>query len=312
MAARLVLVAVIASATGGLAAVAARPSMSLRSAPVVLGAARLVDVDAPSATPSAAWSYTVQAGDTLDGLAQRWGVAPGALIQANALMNPNLLFVGQVLTVPGGAPPHVQPAAAVTPAPPPAPASGVSQLIAQLSYPITVQPGDSLWSVAARHGISLQALQWCNPGVTTLEVGQQLAVPTVTNARVEQELSAAAVAQGVNPALAEAVAWEESGFQPQVQSLAGALGVMQVEPATAAFVNNQLLSPPVSAATEVGNIQIGVRFLRFLVQQAGGNVGLALADYAQGTGSVAANGQYPVTQQYVANVLALQARFGAL
>ncbi|MBP7332579.1 MAG: LysM peptidoglycan-binding domain-containing protein, partial [Firmicutes bacterium] len=46
-------------------------------------------------------TYTVQTGDTLFAIAQRYGVTVEAIVQANSITNPNVIFVGQVLTIPG-------------------------------------------------------------------------------------------------------------------------------------------------------------------------------------------------------------------
>jgi peptidoglycan hydrolase-like protein with peptidoglycan-binding domain len=62
--------------------------------------------------------YVVQAGDTLAAIAQRFGTTVEAIVSANNIQNPDLIFVGQVLTIPtDGAPPA--PPAPPTPAPPP-------------------------------------------------------------------------------------------------------------------------------------------------------------------------------------------------
>lgn len=66
---------------------------------------------APPATPSPATpapptggTYTVVAGDTLSRIAVRFNTTVAALAQANGIANPNLIYVGQVLQIPGGAP----------------------------------------------------------------------------------------------------------------------------------------------------------------------------------------------------------------
>ena len=52
----------------------------------------------PQTTPQ---SYTVVSGDTLSLIARRFGTTIDALVQANSIVNPNLIYVGQVLTIPG-------------------------------------------------------------------------------------------------------------------------------------------------------------------------------------------------------------------
>ena len=54
---------------------------------------------APPTTPQ---TYTVVAGDTLTSIALRFGTTVNALVQANGIVNPNLIYVGQVLNIPGG------------------------------------------------------------------------------------------------------------------------------------------------------------------------------------------------------------------
>lgn len=69
--------------------------------------------------PSGGGTYTVQPGDTLYRIANRFGVTVAAIVNANNIANPNLIHVGQVLTIPGGGGPAPDP----NPDPPP-PVSG--------------------------------------------------------------------------------------------------------------------------------------------------------------------------------------------
>ena len=53
-------------------------------------------------TPAAGSEYVVQVGDSLSGIADRFGVPVAAIISANKLDNPDFVFVGQRLTIPSG------------------------------------------------------------------------------------------------------------------------------------------------------------------------------------------------------------------
>src|SRR5258708_30318407 len=65
-------------------------------------------------------SYTVQPGDNLYRISLKFGVTMAAIQEANGITNPNLIFVGQVLNIPGGTgnpqPPTAAPAATQAPA----------------------------------------------------------------------------------------------------------------------------------------------------------------------------------------------------
>ena len=110
---------------------------------------------------------------------------------------------------------------------------------------------------------------------------------------------------GVNPRLARALAWIESGFQTHVRSSAGARGVMQVTPATWRFVETILIGRHIPRNPR-GNIRIGVAYLDFLIRDFRGNVRLALCAYNQGPWSVRSRGPYRQTRRFAADVLAVR------
>jgi soluble lytic murein transglycosylase-like protein len=114
---------------------------------------------------------------------------------------------------------------------------------------------------------------------------------------------------GVDPHLATALAWMESGFNNQLVSSAGAVGVMQITPVTWDYVEHVLLLGHLVAHDQDGNVRIGVALLRHLLRVYNGNERLALAAYYQGPRSLQANGPLPETMQYVADILALESRF---
>lgn len=97
---------------------------------------------------------------------------------------------------------------------------------------------------------------------------------------IQAMVQATAVQLGVDPSLALAVAAAESGFNPNAVSSAGAIGVMQLMPATAAQMG---VSNPLDPQQ---NITGGLRYLSMLIGQFGGNVAQALAAYNWGPGNV--------------------------
>ncbi len=101
-------------------------------------------------------TYVVGWGDTLVSIATRYGSSVNALMQANGIRNPDFIYVGQQLLVPGGA----------VPGPAPAPATYV------------VQSGDTLFSIATRNGTTVGALMRAN-GLYNywIYVGQTLRIP---------------------------------------------------------------------------------------------------------------------------------------
>ncbi|KAB2900689.1 MAG: lytic transglycosylase domain-containing protein [Burkholderiaceae bacterium] len=123
-------------------------------------------------------------------------------------------------------------------------------------------------------------------------------------------LEAAALSQSLEPALVIAVAAAESAFNVEAVSRKGALGLMQVMPATAERygVAGRTLPDGKHAAMEPKvNAQIGSRYLADLLRMFDGDKELALAAYNAGEGAVLRYGRrippYPETQQYVDRVM---------
>lgn len=91
-----------------LSEIAARHSVSLQSVIAANPQIRNPDLIRPGqhvsipAGGSAGGSYTVQRGDTLGGIAARHGTSYQVIAQANGIANPNLIYPGQTLTIPGG------------------------------------------------------------------------------------------------------------------------------------------------------------------------------------------------------------------
>jgi len=108
----------------------------------------------------------------------------------------------------------------------------------------------------------------------------------------------AAQANGVPAALLAAVAAQESGFDPNAVSSAGAEGIMQLMPATAASLGVDPFNPAQA-------INGAAQLLSGYLQRYGGSIPLALAAYNAGPGAVEEYGGVPPfaqTQQYVADI----------
>jgi N-acetylmuramoyl-L-alanine amidase len=181
-----------------------------------------------------------------------------------------------------------------------------------------VRSGDHLTAIASRFGTSVETLAKHN-GLDPrgfLLIGTRLRVPTapaVVGAAGSKDVIRASIERwsshyGVDPQLARALAWQESGFQNHVVSSAGARGVMQLLPVTMEFVQGVLLMQRIDGATVDGNVQMGVRLLAHLIREWNGDLRLALAAWYQGSKAVRERGVYKVSEEFVENVLALRGR----
>jgi LysM repeat protein len=267
----------------------------------------------------------VQAGDTLTAIAARAGMSVDSLASLNGLNPDAYLLSGTVLKLGGST--SSAPSPAATPS-----ASG--------SY--VVQPGDTLTAIAARAGMSVESLASLNgldPNAylvsgTVLKLGGGSASSSSASAAASQPVGAAAegapggppyptpervsasevgsiaAASGVPSSFADAIGWQESGFNNDLTSSAGAVGVMQILPGTWQWINSSLAPTPLSPNSAADNVRGGVLMLHSLLNATGGNEAMAAAGYYQGLPSVLQHGLYSDTQQYVNNVMSLASQFG--
>jgi hypothetical protein len=112
-----------------------------------------------------------------------------------------------------------------------------------------------------------------------------------------EQIKAAAAKAGIDPALLAALAWSESGFRSDAQSSAGAIGLTQLMPTTAAGMNVDPTDP-------AQNLEGGARYLAVQLRRFG-RVDLALAAYNAGPTAVNRAGgipPYEETQNFVRRV----------
>ena len=278
-----------------------------------------------AATPAPLGGYRVRLGDSLSAIAAEHGVSLTQLAAVNGLSASGTLIAGTSLRLPSG---MVSTQSAGS-----APAGATSTSSAGGAHPVV--PGDTLTGIAAKHGITPAALAAANglaPNAFVI-AGTSLKIPAAAPATGTTATAAAnvpatgaatgapgrltatqigsiAAANGAPASLASAIAWQESGFNNAMVSVANARGIMQVMPSTWSYVQNELGAGRLDPNSAADNVRAGSVLLARLLRDTGGDQATAIAAYYQGLGSVRRIGMLPETRRYVANVLALRSRFG--
>ena len=279
-------------------------------------------------------TYVVRPGDTLSGIAAQAGISTGELAALNGISRRNFLLAGTTLKLSGGSSGS---------------GGGTAEMVSATtgggSGSYVVKPGDTLSGIAAQAGTTTGELAALN-GIShrnVLLAGMTLTLPggssggskmvstgtgtssSVTNVPTTtgsggppfptnetvsgSEIASIASSEGVPPALAEAIAWQESGWNNSVISNAGAVGVMQIVPNTWQWIGDHLATVPLQPASASDNVRAGVLLLHALLAQTG-SYSMTAAGYYQGLASIRRNGIFPSTQQYMNSVMSLVSRFG--
>ena len=228
----------------------------------------------PAATPRARVvekGYTVRSGDNLTTIAKKYGVSVRTIQVRNKLPRSGVVVIGRRLAIP----------VIVRSAPVAKPNSATHN--AGLRIPLKVQRS------AAQHRAYLGSHR------------------QPSKASVRKLVYKTAKKVGLDPSLALAVAYHESGFQQRVVSPVDAIGVMQVLPSTGRALS-AAYHRKLNLLKVEDNVLAGTLLLSQLVR-ATGRADLALAGYYQGLGSVRARGMLPQTHAYIRNVTVLRARF---
>lgn len=213
--------------------------------------------------------YRVVAGDSLIRIANRYHVKTTVIAQANHLPPSKMIRIGDVLSVP------VTRASAA--------GRTSANTFAGRTYPTAVVRAARLnRAILARRRVP-----------STLQMRSLI----VSSAR----------RNGVDPNLALAISWQESGWSMRRVSVANAIGTMQIVPTTGAWVSG-VIGRRLDLLNPRDNVTAGIVLLKVLTRSAATDKG-AIAGYYQGLQSVRANGMFADTKLYVASVQSLQRRF---
>jgi LysM repeat protein len=278
----------------------------------------------PAAAAVSTTTYRVRSGDTLSAIATRTKTSLATVYSLNRLNARSVIHPGQVLKVRGTTPAATRPAGTAA---------------------YKVRAGDTLSGIATKNSITLAALLKTNrmSAASVIYPGQRLKVPakpaksaasansfagrtypsSIVNAanrnrsalahravpsrsQTKAMIVATARRHGVDPQLALAIGWQESGWNQRQVSVANAIGVMQVIPSSGQWAS-EMAGRKLNLLNTQDNITAGVVILRSLTRSAA-NLDQAIGGYYQGLYSVQHNGMYADTKVYVANIKAHRGR----
>ncbi|MFG1812816.1 LysM peptidoglycan-binding domain-containing protein [Kribbella sp. NPDC049174] len=214
-------------------------------------------------------TYIVKPGDTVSKIAKRYKCSQANLLAANGLRSSDHIYAGKPLQIPV----KIRPKAA--------PAKKKNNSFAGRTYP------DHVVAKADRNRAILKNRK----------------LPT--RAQMRALIISTSKRYGVDPELALAISWQESGWKQRVVSPANAVGAMQVIPSTGRFASS-IVGRDLDLLRPQDNVTAGVVLLDRLTSAA--RLDIAVAGYYQGLGGVKRNGMYPDTKLYVKNVLRIKAQ----
>jgi soluble lytic murein transglycosylase-like protein len=179
--------------------------------------------------------------------------------------------------------------------------SGLSSAGATTGASSTGSPSaTALQAPAGDFAAALQAATMADSSSPTATQSESAAGAGADGGEYDSMIEQAAERYGIDPAVLHGLIQQESGFDPNAQSSAGASGLTQLMPATASSMG---VSNPLNPSE---SIEGGARYLSQLMSQFGGNTEDALAAYNAGPGAVQQYGgipPYAETQSYVSKVL---------
>jgi len=225
----------------------------------------------PKATTS---TYTVKSGDTLGGIAVKHDMSLKSLLN----LNPNLstsspLKIGTKIKVSGSTV---------------APTSNVKK--------------DKIGNTFEGRTYEDHVVSSANENKNYLD-----SVDVPSRAEMQALIRSTALSMGVDPALAQAHAYQESGFNMRSVSPANAVGVMQVLPSTSDWIASSI-GQNLNPLNPRDNVVAGVAVIRYNLNNTD-DLDTAIAAYYQGLGGVKKYGMYEDTKRYVASVKAHMKNF---
>ncbi len=240
---------------------------------------------APAPAPTGGGTYVVKPGDTLSAIAARHDVGLEALLTSNNLAMTSIIHPGQKLTLTGSVTTQATPPTAQQPGPAPAPA-----------------PTGLVPSTFLGHTYPDKVVADANANKALLN-----SLPAPSQAEMKQIVADTARSLGVDPSLALAFAYQESGFDQRAVSPANAIGTMQVIPSSGQWAGD-LVGRKLNLLDPYDNATAGVAIIRSLIRTSP-SLDIAIASYYQGQYSVQTHGMFEDTKQYVAAIKAHQNNF---
>ncbi|WP_236685298.1 LysM peptidoglycan-binding domain-containing protein [Demequina salsinemoris] len=288
-------------------------------------------------------THKVVAGDTVWDLARKYGTSVARILSANGLSTSGVITIGQRLTIPGASAAGTSAASgSSTSSASSTTTSTTTTTAATASH--TVKSGETLSSIAVKYGVTVSSIVSANgiKNPALIRIGQTLTIPGAvsglvgdtfagrtystevvsaanrnkatllamsvpTKAQIQSMVVSTASSMGVDTALAQAIAYQESGFNMRAVSPANAIGAMQVIPTSGEWASD-LVGRDLDLLDAEDNVVAGVAILRQLLRTSS-SLETAIAGYYQGAASVRKYGMFADTKRYVASVLALMDRF---
>jgi len=188
-------------------------------------------------------------------------------------------------------------------APPAGAAANASAPVSYQSHLVYWSSSEHRWKAVPTSGAQIRAARSAASEVNSYLDNQSTPHDSLNRVITQQQIDAAideaASRHNVDPNLVRSVIKVESNFNPHAVSRKGAMGLMQLMPATARSLN---VSNPFDPAQ---NVDAGVRHLKSLLENYGGNIPLSLAAYNAGTAAVSRSAGVPhfaETRSYVRRI----------